>query len=283
MTAALRIQKLLQHTLTFYKQHTLHCNNKKDYIHFWTISNETPFKNLHTQIKEDKHLETELNKDKVYLSNILLVKNKNNNNYYSTQTIMNMFNKWLNTAFKYSPMFIKFPNAVCLSTIDENNFPSSRYVILRTIEMNNGKFIFFTNLNSNKAKQLTIKPNASMVFYWDVLNVSVRIKGIITKSDSDLNTKYWTKRPKQSKLCDIVCNQSQQIYSLEELRIKYKNLQHKYKNVESKDISKPNNWGGFALTAQKIEFWSGQRDRFHHRIVFTKQINDQWKATRLQP
>lgn len=274
----LRVQKILNQ---------LNDNQDNVYKHFWrrpkrsgTKQTETDL--LHYKIKNNDYFIKEVDMDK----NKLLVginKYHKDKGQYSTNDIMNMFILWINTAFKYSPTFIKHPNAVCVSTIDMNNYPSSRYVLLKTMELNKGQFIFFTNFNSNKGHSiLNVSNKVSMTFYWDILDLSVRIKGKISKVDNKLNDSYWSTRPRQSKIAAITSDQSSSIISKDELEKRYKIIDLKYKNTKNENIPRPKHWAGFAVNAEIIEFWNGDKYRFHDRSVFTK-VDDKWTIKRLQP
>ena len=142
-----------------------------------------------------------------------------------------------------------------------------------------------TTGNSNKGDSiLNVSNKVSMTFYWDILDLSVRIKGKITKIDNELNDLYWSTRPKQSKLSAITSNQSSIIKSKDELEKRYKIIEKQYENTQSEDIPRPNHWAGFAVNAEIIEYWNGDKYRLHDRSVFTKNIkNNQWTVLRLQP
>lgn len=274
----LRVQKILNQ---------LNDNQDNVYKHFWrrpkrSTTKQTETDLLHYKIKNNDYFIKEVDMDK----NKLLVginKCHKDKGQYSTNDIMNMFILWINTAFKYSPTFIKHPNAVCVSTIDMNNYPSSRYVLLKTMELNKGQFIFFTNFNSNKGHSiLNVSNKVSMTFYWDILDLSVRIKGKISKVDNKLNDSYWSTRPRQSKIAAITSDQSSSIISKDELEKRYKIIDLKYKNTKNENIPRPKHWAGFAVNAEIIEFWNGDKYRFHDRSVFTK-VDDKWTIKRLQP
>jgi len=121
-----------------------------------------------------------------------------------------------------------------------------------------------------------------MCFYWHLLDLSVRIKGVVRKADSALSDKYWRTRPKASKLSAIVSEQSQPIASKTELERKYMAMEQTYQDTQSEHVPRPLEWGGFTLTAEEIEFWNGHKYRFHDRSIFKKQ-NDKWRVVRLQP
>lgn len=292
-----RLQKVLNHCSNSHKISKRECvydASNSEYIHFWrrpkgNKNKETATRSLHDEIANNERFQNEVDKDRNdLLSDVkeYFRSNQHGNEYYDTKDIMKLFLKWMNVAIKYSPTFIKHANAVCLSTVDGNGCPSARYVLLKTIDIRNGHFIFFTNYGSNKAKEISACDRGAMTFYWHNLEISIRIKGELKKIDDDeLNDKYWSTRPRKSKLSAITSNQSQIIESANDLEQRYKENEEKLKNVESEQIRRPKNWGGFALDAQSIEFWNGHKFRFHHRTLFTKdQAKNRWNVpVSLQP
>eukprot|EP00484_Ammonia_sp_Unknown_P012081 CAMPEP_0197073254 /NCGR_PEP_ID=MMETSP1384-20130603/210515_1 /TAXON_ID=29189 /ORGANISM="Ammonia sp." /LENGTH=348 /DNA_ID=CAMNT_0042512087 /DNA_START=438 /DNA_END=1484 /DNA_ORIENTATION=+ len=205
---------------------------------------------------------------------------------YSTLDVMGIFQKWLETARTYQPYLIKRANAVCVSTVDSNHCPQSRFVLLKQIELTHGSFIFYTNYNSKKAKQIesTPKKYASMTFYWHVLFCSVRITGCCEKLSPQQSDLYWKVRPKQCKLSAMSSAQSSVIANKQQLDAKYERMNAQFVNTDNADIPRPQ-WGGYALKAQTIEFWKGDSHRFHDRVQFDKTSNHSnlWTASTLQP
>ena len=276
----LRLQKILNQ-----------CDNN-EYKHFWRRPKnvesgkrtQTETELLQYKIQNNDYFLKEVEMDR---NRLLMHINKyhKDEGEYTTKDVMNIFILWINTAFKYSPTFIKHANAFCVSTIDRNNYPSSRYVLLKSMELNKGQFIFFTNFNSNKAYSiLNVSNKVSMTFYWDILDLSVRINGKITKVDKELNDSYWSTRPKQSKIAAITSDQSSFIISKDELEKRYKIIEAQYNDTKSEDIPRPKHWAGLAVNAEIIEFWNGDKYRFHDRSVFTKDNdNKKWTIMRLQP
>lgn len=245
-------------------------------------------------IAEDSDLLNHIQNDKnKLLADIQKLDDNNDKNIvYSTLDIMTIFKKWLEIARTYQPYLIKRANAVCLSTIDwngdcmDNMYPQSRFVLLKQIELRKGLFIFYTNYNSNKSKQIESMKNkcASMTFYWHILFCSIRITGQCEKLEAGKSDLYWKVRPKKCKLSAITSKQSKEIGSKQQLDANYDKINNQFIKVENKDVPRPE-WGGYQLKAHKIEFWKGDSKRFHDRIQFDKQMSDGdvWTAIRLQP
>eukprot|EP01083_Nonionella_stella_P036386 99280_1 len=136
----------------------------KEYMHFWKRPETNSNINNETQTQMQHHKQKDRND---ILKCMEMYNDRDNDTTFDTHHIMDLFAKWIRTAFKYSPTFIKHANAICLSTIDNHGYPSSRYVLLKSIEKKNGEFIFFTNYNSNKAFQIeNVSNHASMTLYW---------------------------------------------------------------------------------------------------------------------
>jgi len=171
------------------------------------------------------------------------------------------------------------PNAMCLSTADPHNFhPSSRIVLLKGFDKEG--FVFFTNYDSQKAKDLDAHPWASLCFWWQSLERMVRIEGKVGKTTDAENDEYFKSRPFRSKLGAWASDQSQPIENREALEQKMASVQNSY--LETQEVPRPPNWGGFRLVPEKIEFWKGRESRLHDRIVYILQDGN-WSIKRLQP
>ncbi|WP_131782640.1 pyridoxamine 5'-phosphate oxidase [Legionella gresilensis] len=170
------------------------------------------------------------------------------------------------------------PNAMVLSTVDEKGHPDSRVVLLKGFE--DETFIFYTNYESNKARQLEQMPYAALNFYWPQMARQVRIRGRVKKTTAQQSDSYFATRPLESKLSAVVSPQSQQLKSRQELEEDYKHLEleHKYKPI----IERPDYWGGYHLIPDQIEFWQGRDKRLHDRLKYYKK-NDKWIYQRLAP
>ena len=169
------------------------------------------------------------------------------------------------------------PDAAVVSSIDGDGFPSSRLVLVR--EIDNEGFLFFTNYNSDKATSFAHTPKVSLTFGWFPLQRQVRIQGTIQKATSEESDAYFAGRPRGHQIGAWASPQSQIIDDREILLKRYEEIRDQF---EGKDISRPENWGGYRITPTVIEFWQGKPDRLHDRFRY-RRINDDWDIQRLAP
>ena len=188
---------------------------------------------------------------------------------------IDFFVKWFKEA-ENSDQIIE-PNAMTISTVDENSFPSSRVVLLKQIKERS--LIFFTNYNSNKGKSLDKNENICASFYWPPLERQVIIKGYAKKISSIESEDYFNSRPFESQAAAIISNQSEDIDSYESLLEKYNSFIEKNKNTK---LKRPNNWGGIEIFINQIEFWQGRKNRLHNRVLCNFQ-KDTWEYKLLSP
>ena len=185
-----------------------------------------------------------------------------------------MFRKWFEEVEELEGIE---PNAMNLATASVKGKPSSRIVLLK--EYDERGFVFYTNYDSEKGKQIEMNPYGSLTFHWQKLERQVRIRGKIRKVSRDKSEKYFWSRPRLSQVSVLASNQSDIIESRSELEEKVREIEKKYKG---KEISVPENWGGYRLEHKKIEFWQGRRDRLHDRFVYS-QHGTTWQIERLAP
>ena len=188
---------------------------------------------------------------------------------------IDFFVKWFKEA-ENSDQIIE-PNAMTISTVDENSFPSSRVVLLKQIKERS--LIFFTNYNSNKGKSLDKNENICASFYWPPLERQVIIKGNAKKISSIESEDYFNSRPFESQAAAIISNQSEDIDTYESLLEKYNSFIEKNKNTK---LKRPNNWGGIEIFINQIEFWQGRKNRLHNRVLCNFQ-KDTWEYKLLSP
>ena len=188
---------------------------------------------------------------------------------------IDFFMKWFKEA-ENSDQIIE-PNAMTISTVDENSFPSSRVVLLKQIKERS--LIFFTNYNSNKGKSLDKNENICASFYWPPLERQVIIKGNAKKISSIESEDYFNSRPFESQAAAIISNQSEDIDSYESLLEKYNSFIEQNKNTK---LKRPNNWGGIEIFINQIEFWQGRKNRLHNRVLCNFQ-KDTWDYKLLSP
>ncbi|XP_005990088.1 pyridoxine-5'-phosphate oxidase [Latimeria chalumnae] len=176
---------------------------------------------------------------------------------------MKQFSDWFNQATKCAA--IGEANAMCLATCSTDGRPSARMLLLKGFGKNG--FKFFTNYESRKGKELEKNPSAAIVFYWEPLNRQVRIEGQVERLPETESEEYFHSRPKSSQIGAAISHQSTLIPGREYLRKKNAEVEEMYKD---KEVPKPEYWGGYILKPDTVEFWQGQTNRLHDRIVFRR-------------
>ncbi|KEQ28591.1 pyridoxine 5'-phosphate oxidase [Pedobacter antarcticus 4BY] len=169
------------------------------------------------------------------------------------------------------------PNVMTLATADAMGKPSARIVLLK--EFDNTGFVFYTNYESKKGKQLAENPQASLLFFWPELERQVRIDGIVSRVSAEASDSYFHSRPAGSQIGALASPQSQIIPNREYLQEKVSVLKNEFQGVE---IPRPEHWGGYILEPQAMEFWQGRPSRLHDRINYTFD-NGVWVISRLAP
>lgn len=187
-----------------------------------------------------------------------------------------LFIQWFDEAGKSVVLDV---NAMTLATVDGEGHPSTRIVLLKGVE--NGKFIFFTNYESKKGKDIALNKYVSCCFFWPELERQIRIDGICEKVDRAASEAYFRSRPYESQIGAWVSAQSQHIQSRNVLEDKFQNLIDKYPSVES--IPFPDFWGGYMINPNLIEFWQGRSSRLHDRFQYTLDDNGNWVHHRVSP
>ncbi len=188
---------------------------------------------------------------------------------------IHQFEKWFDESLRAE---VLEPNAMTLSTVTDAGRPSARIVLLKGIE--HGKFLFYTNYQSQKGKELENNPACALTFFWPELERQVRIEGICNRIDIHIAEKYFQSRPRGSQIGAWASPQSSVIKDRSLLEERFKDIEKKFKDTEL--IPKPHQWGGFAVDPFEIEFWQGRPSRLHDRIVYYKTENV-WTTQRLAP
>lgn len=171
------------------------------------------------------------------------------------------------------------PNAMILSTVGPENQPSQRTVLLKYFDTSG--FVFFTNYDSRKAKQIAINKHVSLLFPWYTVQRQVEINGVAQKVSVSESLKYFALRPRGSQLGAWVSQQSTVVSNRSLLQNKLAELKQKFAKGE---VPKPAAWGGFRVKPARIEFWQGGKDRLHDRIEYTRLTDGQpWSRRRLSP
>ena len=187
---------------------------------------------------------------------------------------ISFFLKWFDDALKVNK---DEANACVLSTVSAENKPSSRVVLLKSV--NEKGFTFFTNYKSNKSLDIQNNPNVSLNFYWPELERQVRITGIaeqISPKDSD---EYFKNRPRESQMGAWLSHQSTSIGLYYDFMDTLNKLESSFKG---KGIERPLHWGGYCIIPSKIDFWQGRPSRLHDRLLYEFDENV-WNKKRLAP
>jgi pyridoxamine 5'-phosphate oxidase len=168
------------------------------------------------------------------------------------------------------------PNAMTLSTAGSDARPSSRVVLLKGFGPDG--FIFFTNYESAKARQLTENPQVSLHFFWPELERQVAISGTASKTSREESESYFLSRPLESRIGAWASKQSNMLADRKELEERIAEIRARF----GEDVPCPPFWGGFRVVPDRIEFWQGRPSRLHDRIVYTRS-GDVWEVSRLSP
>lgn len=188
---------------------------------------------------------------------------------------MKQFDTWWQEAIHSA---IDEVNAMTLATASADGVPSARIVLLKGYDEKG--FVFFTNYESFKAKDLAENPRACLVFFWKELERQVRITGLVEKVSAEESDLYFNSRPQGSRIGAWVSPQSQVIKNREWLDERTKELTEKY---TTEPLIRPPHWGGYRVKPICIEFWQGRASRLHDRIQYTLGEDGKWNIERLAP
>jgi len=187
---------------------------------------------------------------------------------------INQFTIWWNDAIDSN---IEEVNAMTLATASKEGIPSARIVLLKGY--NKDGFVFYTNYNSQKGKEIAENNHATLLFFWKELERQVNIRGTVEKVSDKESDDYFNMRPPTSRIGAWSSPQSSVISSrkvLEESEVKFR---EQFGN----NVPRPPHWGGYRVKSQSIEFWQGRASRLHDRLLYSLQENGSWKIERLAP
>ena len=170
------------------------------------------------------------------------------------------------------------PNAMVLATADAAGKPSTRVVLLKLLDERG--FVFFTNYESRKARELAVNRHAALNFFWVELERQVCVTGSVTQVPREEAEAYFKTRPRGSRLGAWASKQSDTVPSREVLEARLQELEKKYPGEE---IPLPPFWGGYVLAPREIDFWQGRPNRLHDRFRYSKQSDGRWLVARLSP
>lgn len=168
-------------------------------------------------------------------------------------------------------------NAMVLATVDHEGRPSTRTVLLKSVDERG--FIFFTNYDSRKGRELAENPRAALTFYWTELERQVCVAGTVVKLPVEESEAYFVTRPRDSQLGAWASNQSEVVPDRAALEKKWREAAAKFPGK----VPLPPNWGGYILKPERVEFWQGRPGRLHDRFRYARQPDNTWKLERLSP
>ncbi len=171
------------------------------------------------------------------------------------------------------------PNAMTLATATPDGEPSARIVLLKGFD--DRGFVFFTNYESAKGRELAANPRVSLCFFWQPLERQVRVKGNVTKVTREESEAYFHTRPRKSQLGAWASRQSNVIPSRQVLETALADLEKKY--GETGELPLPDFWGGYRVEPRQLELWQGQRSRLHDRLLYSRLPDGTWGRARLSP
>jgi pyridoxamine 5'-phosphate oxidase len=180
-------------------------------------------------------------------------------------------------AEKIDRSIIPEPNAMALATIENRDQPSVRIVLLKAFD--DQGFVFYTNYEGRKGRQLLVHPRAALCFYWPPIDIQVRIEGTVSKVAEEEADAYFASRQRLSQIGAWASRQSEPLESetaLDERVAKYE------REFAGRDVPRPKFWSGFKVRAERIEFWKAKPNRLHERHVYTREGNG-WRVETLYP
>jgi len=185
------------------------------------------------------------------------------------------FTRWWNDAISSKVIEV---NAMTLATCDASGKPSARIVLLKELKENG--FVFYTNYESRKAKEIEENAFVALVFFWKELERQIRIEGKIKKISAEESDEYFSLRPRESQIGAWSSPQSSVIQSTQILQ---KNVEKFNEQFQSGKIPRPDFWGGYFVEPNTMEFWQGRPGRLHDRLQYSLSENKEWIINRLAP
>ncbi|GAC1313880.1 MAG: pyridoxamine 5'-phosphate oxidase [Vulcanimicrobiaceae bacterium] len=185
------------------------------------------------------------------------------------------FKCWLDEALATDGLIE--PYAVTVASVAPDGQPSARVVLLRGYDERG--FVFFTNYESRKGRELDGSGKAGMLFYWGALERQIRIEGSVARIADDESDAYFAKRPRGHRLSAWASKQSSVVPDRAFLEAQMEREDRRFADV---DVPRPPYWGGYRVTPQAFEFWQGRRNRVHDRLAYVRDA-DAWRIERLSP
>ena len=188
-----------------------------------------------------------------------------------------LFGEWFEAAQESG---LLLPESMSLATATADGMPSVRMVLLKAFDEHG--FVFYTNYESRKAKELEENPRAALCFHWNVLERQVRIEGRVERASHEESVRYFDTRARGSRIGAWASKQSEPLSERKELEERVRHYDAEYPGDE---VPLPPFWGGYRVRPERIEFWQGKADRLHERLVFERDggTGGAWETTRLYP
>lgn len=188
---------------------------------------------------------------------------------------MQQFTAWFDEALASQLIDV---NAMTLATASRQGEPAARIVLLKGADENG--FVFYTNYESNKGRDLAENPRACLLFFWAELERQVRITGSVTRTSIEESDEYFHLRPLESQISASASPQSRPVRDRSELEQRYAEFAAKYRDQL---VPLPSHWGGYRVRPDRMEFWQGRKSRLHDRLLYTRAVDGTWSRSRLAP
>jgi len=185
-----------------------------------------------------------------------------------------LFSEWFDAAVANEP---NDPTAMALATVDGDGMPNVRMVLLKGIE--DGGFVFFTNFESNKGREILANPKAALCFHWKSVRRQIRVRGVVTAVADAAADAYFATRPRGSRIGAWASKQSRPLESRFALEKAVAAFGAKFAFGE---VPRPSHWSGFRITPEEIEFWKDGKFRLHDRVIFRRN-GANWEKAKLYP
>ena len=196
--------------------------------------------------------------------------------FFARQDPFGLFAEWLKEASETEP---NDPNAMTLATVDANGFPDARQVLLKDVSADG--FTFYTNLESDKGRQLQARPAAALLFHWKTLRRQVRIRGSVAPVSGDEADAYFATRARDARIGAWASDQSRPLSDSRELKRRVAEFGMRFAEAEP---PRPPYWSGYRVSPLRMEFWRDRPFRLHDRLVFERaEPGDAWSRLRLYP
>ncbi|MCG8417079.1 MAG: pyridoxamine 5'-phosphate oxidase [Proteobacteria bacterium] len=185
------------------------------------------------------------------------------------------FGRWFDDAVRAD---IRLANGMTLATVGPDGQPSARIVLLKGYD--DQGFVFYTNYDSRKGRELAESPLAALLFWWMPLQRQVRIEGRVHKVTPATSDEYFRSRPRASNMSAMASPQSQTVPDRQWLERRVATLETEW---DGRDLVRPDNWGGYRLVPRRFEFWQGRADRLHDRLGYYRHHDRSWTIERFAP